>query len=323
MALLNPPEVMPDVVRMLTETVAAKGPVSADGLLERTSPGAVGGEKSLAAKASLRAARTLGLVTKEGNDLLANDDVVARTRNADTLRPAWPRLLLRALREHSTFDDAVSASLVREDTDTPGVRDLAYALTWFHAQDRYGLPLQWTIGSGRREVESLQAEQLGSGESTRAVYPLMNDTRWNAFARWALSMHAATLSPAGTGAGSLVPDPSGLVRMVISDAIAEGSLPEVTPVLDVCDHIAAQVPFLWRGALRRQLAEHLERDPDPAIARDGIDSGISAALLQMQARRELIILDQADASYRSVLDATGRGRIGATHIQFTEVGAST
>lgn len=316
MALLNPPEVMPDVVRMLTEAVALRGPLSPQSLLDRIAPDSIGGDKSLAARASLRAALTLGFLAEHDSELICDPDVAGDARRFGTLRHDWSLRLLRAVRGNEHFEDAVKQGLGGAN-EQPGVRDLAYALTWFHAQDRYGLPLHWSAGRGRRGVEDLLAEQLDTGVETRATYPVVNDTRWNTFGRWALAMQSATVAPAGDGLGALVPDPSRLVRAVLVAAFRAGRVVQDAPVLDVCDVVAQEAPFLWRGALRRDLVEGLGRDPDPAAAINAIDTGLSAALLQLQARREIVILDQADASFRSILDASGPGRIGVTHIRFT------
>lgn len=318
MPLLNPPEVLPDVIRMLVETVAHEGPMSADALLACVSPGELGGEKSLAAKASLNAARTLGFLDELDGELVARDDLVAQTRSSGTLRPDWPRLLVDALVHHESFRDTVTAS-VGEDRDRTGVRDLAYALTWLHAQDRYGSPLHWDASGGRSGVQLLQAEQFGGGEDYRRTYPVINDTRWNTLHRWAVAMDLATVAPAGRdrGSGALVPDPSCQVRRIVARAHADGIMGEVCPVLDVCDLIADRLPFLWRGILRNDLAARLGFDPDPDAALDAVDSSVAAALLYLQARGEVVIEDQADASYRTVLDASGDGRLGVTHIRFT------
>ena len=318
MALLNPPEVMPDVVRMLVESVARDGPTHSDQLIAQVSPGIVGGEDSLPVKASLAAARVLGFLVDHDGKVVANDNIAAMMQATGTLRPAWPRILAVAVANHETFPDAVTTSL-GEDRDTLGVKDLAYALTWLLAQDRYALPLHWSASGGRRSVQDLQAEQFGSGESQRLTYPLINDTRWNTVQRWAIAMELATPAPAGrdSGVGALVPDPSRQVLRVVTRARERGELPEVSPVLEVCDLIAKHMPFLWRGHLRTALVEHLGTDPDPGVAANGVDTGVASALLYLQARKLIVINDHADAAFRTVLDAGGDGRIGVSHIRFS------
>ncbi|MET9346280.1 protein DpdG [Streptomyces termitum] len=234
--------------------------------------------------------RAIGLLTLDAGTLTLAG---AAARSKTALTPATFR---RVLQEH-VFDlarDGDPWQVESGDASTAGARDLTRALSWFLAQDALGLPLSWT-----GNIQQLQAAQFSHQDKKK--WALMNDTRWNAFSRWARVL--------GMASPSLVQSKPGLVPLpvvAIEDAL-EDTLARQMPIGEFLGILAAKIPVLHGGLIRTSLTQLLPGgDPDPGIRNDCADSSIGQALrfLEDRGRLALTTLPDADGVRLSRFDTT-------------------
>jgi hypothetical protein len=308
MALLNPPEILPPLIRVVLEAAAAQErPVDDEKLIELLAPGASedSGTIGRVGKPHVRnahmVARMLSLLSEEdGGSALAKAATQDFVRGS--LREAWPGLLRRSIFEHETATTAIQDAA---EQDTKGVKDLLFALTWFLAQDAYEVPLAYEADDIYRGFDALQAQHFG--QVTRR-YPVQNDTRFGAFERW--SLHLGFARADEFGARALRPLPLDAVRDVVMSFD-----PARYDVGDFCRQLGARLPCLWPGDLRQQLVEVLGEDPDPDVAAGGVDSsvGLTLAILEVEG---LIRMDSlADAAQRAVLAPNSTNPRNVTHVE--------
>ena len=309
MALLNPPEILPPLIRSILEYVGAQqGPVNQTDLVDRLSPGHPDDSGSLgrADKAHVRhsaaAARTLGLLTSADGDAALVTEQVRDSMHRGSLRGEWPGLLRRALLEHPDGANAVQEAA---EQNTSGPRDLLFAVTWFLAQDAFDAPARWEGADGYRSLQQLQQEQFGA---VTKRFPVQNDTRYGAFERWSVHLGLARLDEV-SGRG-LRPTPTDAVVSALA-GLPSGRW----EIEEFCRELATKVPCLWPGELRRQLVEVLGSDPDPDVQQGGIDSSVALALVTAE-RQGLIRLENlADARRRQVLAPGSENARGVTHVE--------
>lgn len=289
MALLNPPQVMPAVMRVILEAVGRSDAryASEDDVVAAIAPGEVGGAAKENSKDkgvvrdSFRALRTLDLVDVTDDVIAVSDDVLAALDHRGSLRAAWQQLLLRRVLEHPTAEDSLTATDGGERT--AGVRDLVFALTWLLAQDAAGLALTWSGDGSPSDVQRLQAEQLGQDQTD---WPFSNDTRFRTAQRWIVALGLGVSEQ-----GAVRPSPMLPLRQTVS-AMESGT----HTIASFCDQIGESMPVLWPGKHRRRLTERIGRDPDPDVQRDGVDSSLAIALLALEAERQLKLTALSDAA---------------------------
>jgi hypothetical protein len=270
MALLNPPQIVPAVMRLAAETIARSDSSlgDADAVAAVLAPGGFGGERVGVVKDSVGALHTLGLVHVDDGELILAEAYRSAIERGRLRRPTWKDLLLSSIFDHPS----ATASVTATDDRTQGVRDLVFGLTWLLAQDASGPPLAWSVSAGSAAVQELQAQQAGRNQN---LWPFSNDTRYRTAERWAVALGLAVSEPAG-----LRPLPTEALRRVIRD-FGGGE----KPVLEFCDQIAARLPVLWRGTYRTELTVRFGTDPDPDVVAGGVDSSVALALLVLEEER--------------------------------------
>jgi hypothetical protein len=308
MALLNPPEILPPLIRSVVEAAAASDrPVDEDRLIELLSPGEDGqnGSIGVSEKRHVRysrdAAQMLGLLEETGGGSVPTEAVRA-AMSRGSLRPAWPQVLRRAVFEHQSAPKAV-VEAVREDTR--GVRDLLFALTWFLSQDALGAPLGWEPHERYSSFQTLQRVYFGA-VTTR--HPVQNDTRFGSFERW--SLHLGLAQSDELGHRALRPAPISAAR----DAVRSLE-PGRYEVQRFCAVLSEALPCLWPGYLREQLAEIMGSDPDPDVSAEGIDSSVTLVLVTLEAEGRLRMENLADASQRGILAPRSEQPRTVTHVE--------
>lgn len=308
MALLNPPEILPPLIRPVVEAAAwSERPVDHDRLIELLSPGEEGQDGSIgrASKKHIRdchdAALMLGLLEKaEGGSVPG--EAVRAAMSRGSLRPVWPQVLRQVVFEH----DSASRSVVEAvEGDSRGVRDLLFALTWFLAQDAFGPPLTWEPQDRYASFQSMQRSHFGP--VTRR-FPVQNDTRFGSFERWSLHLGLARSDELGNRA--LRPAPIAAARDVVRSMD-----PGRYEVHAFCSVLAGFLPGLWPGDLRRQLVEVIGSDPDPDVASDGIDSSTAMVLVTLEADGVLRMDNLADASRHGTLAPRSQQPRTVTHVE--------
>ena len=299
MALLNPPQSVPAVMRVILEAVCQKDAPFSDveSLVDALAPGDFGGERGGVIRDSLAALRTLNLVeTTTSEGIVARETVCSRLDHRGSLRGVWSGLLLEAALEHETAD-----SWGAEESPTRGVRDLVYGLTWVLAQDAAGPSLAWNPGQHTAGVQNLQVRQLGARQT---AWPFSNDTRFRTMARWA------------TALGLAVPEVNGLRPLPLRAVkhVVRGMVPGDRSVARFLGELGERLPVLWPGRYRDQLTSRLEFAPDPDAAEEGVASATALALLALEEERLIKLKALADAE-RLTIGASSKSPRRVSHVE--------
>jgi hypothetical protein len=289
MALLNPPDALPEAMRFLLRALLALrepdadrselvGLVAPPGLreaMEFGSPYAAdeSGDDSdddprtgggVIAERSLDHLQMLGLVKHHGRRVGLDD---AATRRWKDPADVTPRSLADALLE-LVLEMADPEAPIGESS---GVADFVQALVFLHTAGRPLHPFErfesaaTTKGPARRSFASLQLKALGSD---RDGWPVTNGVRWQSFRRW--SSYLGLARP--VGAAGLIPDAStALARRL--PALAPGDY----DVREFVARCAAAVPILDGGALQSGY------DPQAEGEHAFLSGGLSVSLLQLEA----------------------------------------
>lgn len=278
MALLNPPQIVPAVMRVILEATTASDFSDVDAIVDAIAPGDVGGERGGVVRDSFDALRTVALIETGGEKIVAVDRVHRSIDRRGSLRVGWPTLLLNSILEHPTAPQSI---LPHEDR-TSGVRDLLLAVTWFLAQDAAGLPLAWNANEDVAAVQDLQVKQVGADQT---LWPFSNDTRFRAMERWAVALGLGV-----TDKNGVRPIPLEAVRRVV-----ENMDPGESTFDSFYSHLSGDLPFLWRGTFRDELHERSTGDPDPDARAGGIDTAVAVCLLALEREGRIKLKSLADA----------------------------
>jgi len=281
MALLNPPQILPNVAAVLLRTVrGSEGQqISREELERAAAPSALqrgeGGASGPGSKGfddTLTACIVIGLFERNGDviglDPRLSDNVRDRRKEPD------PRRLLRelVLAEQLNFGLWDSAE---------GARDLTRALAWYLAQDPLRSPGGWNEQGG---VDLVQEAQFAAAERV-----FSNDTRWGAFTRWATFLGFAVRLPRETKT-VLVPDPTVAVRDVAAALLSSGRV-EINAFVE---ELGRTLPVLDGGEYRRSVESRMRPDA-VAASTDQLSPSLAHALLRLRDERFLVIEDLADA----------------------------
>lgn len=282
MALLTPPDILPEAMRYLVRAILALrrphadrdeliGLVAPRGLTEAmdsltaaadltdAEPDDLRTGGAVIARASLDALRTLGIVQQDGNQVTLTAVVADQwSKPADVTAPAMCRHLLDAVLRVADPDAPYGAA--------SGSTDLAQATVLLHSADHPLLPFdRFETAASGRSFDKVQLETCGAN---RASWPVPNKEQWLSFRRWTAYLGLAR--PVGTNA--LIPDASeALIRKL--SALQPGDY----DIGDFVGRCASVIPVLEGGALFRE--------PKPsADGEDGVLSGgLSVSLLQLEA----------------------------------------
>lgn len=281
MAVLNPPQILPNVAAVLFRTIRA-----ADGFeltredLERTvapaalprGEAAASGPGSRGLDDTLTACVVLGLLERDGDLVRLHpqlpDDVRDRRREPD----------LRRLLNDLVLAEELNFGLWES---TEGARDLTRALAWYLAQDPLRAPGAWNEPNG---VDVVQESQFAAGERV-----FSNDTRWGAFDRWCYFLGFGVRVPR-ENKNVLLPDPTQPIRDVLAEVVTGGR----TEIAAFVEELGRRLPVLDSGAYRREVEARMR--PDAVIAStDQLSPSLAHALLRLRDERLLVIEDLADA----------------------------
>jgi hypothetical protein len=288
MALLNPPDILPEAMRFLvrallalrqphadradligliapaglTEAMASLGSDATDTAEAEPEDLATGGE--VIADRSLDGLATLGIVEEDQHRVTLSAAAAARWK-----KPA--DVTARGMR--SAVLDAVIASAdpAAPFGATAGTTDLMQAIGLLHTA---GLPLlpfdrldsRPDPRPGDRDFAAWQTERCGSQRTES--WPVPNREQWQSFRRWAPYLGLARI----VGSGALIPD--------ASEALIQ-RLPDLTPgeypIRDFISRCAQAVPILDGGVLRSGFGTPAQDDASV------LSGGLSVTLLQLQA----------------------------------------
>ncbi len=303
MALLNPPDILPEAMRFLVRAllasrdqeldrsvlvslVAPRGLTEAmdsiaatDADLSGIDPDDLRSGGAIIAEKSLDGLRTLGLVEQSG-DRGKEERLKLIGAAADWKTPsdASPDRMGRVL---------LDAVLRMGDSDVShGVGDLIQSVILLHTAAQPLRPFdtfEAAAGGGGRGFADRQEEALGP--KGKDNWPVPNSEQWQPLRRWASYLGLART----VGTAGLIPDASeALLRR----------LPEMTPrdydVREFVDRCASAVPILDGGAL--QTGHDPQYEGDHAV----LSGGLSISLLQLEADGFLTMEGRSDASGRSL-----------------------
>jgi hypothetical protein len=300
MALLTPPDILPEAIRFLVRAlVALREPeIDRDELVGLVAPrGLTEAMKSIAsdaadttgaepddlraggtiiATASLDALRMLGVVEQHGNRIKLANATAKRWKSPVDITPRSLRQVL--------LDEVMQ----RAATDASGeVADLMQASVLLHTAeqplrpfDRFESPT-----SGNREGRSFDSRQDEILGSERKDWPVPNPEQWLPFRRWACYLGLAR--PVGTT--GVIPD--------ASEALAQ-RLPTLRPgdydVRDFIARCAAVIPILDGGGL--QFGHDPQFEGDHAV----LSGGLSVSLLQFEADGFVTLEKRSDTGVRTL-----------------------
>ena len=323
MALLNPPDVVPEAMRFLLRAVLAfpsatcaqedlLALVAPSGLVEAMS--AIGtsigdGEEgaddprtggSKIADASLGALRRLGLVQVDSGSVSASDAVTSMWRTSKEVTA-------------TAFAGMVRQAVWRTRTsgDTEGVADLIQAVALLTAAPEPLRPFDgFDEPTANRRFDQYQIGHLGLVQANWAVGNL---ERWRAFRRFAPYLGLAV--PVGTKVGQrvsargLLADCSPALTQELTGV--EPGTYEVSAFVALC---AEKLPFLDGG----RFAVDDDRSPQD------LSGGLSLSLRQLEASGLLALLHESDADTR-VLDLGNdpRARVTISHVRWIELPSKT
>lgn len=298
MALLNPPQILPNVLRVLVRTLQnAEGfAMSVDDLDHVAAPAALSsdadasdGSKGL--KDTLNACVAMELMARSAGSVELNEGLTwlrDRQLSDEHLRM---HLVDRVLDE--TLNDDVWAS-------SEGARDLTRALSWHLLQDPLRPPRGW---SDRPDgVDAVELRQFSTEDRV-----FSNDTRWGAFQRWSkflgFGREIFHTSPDGKLKTVFVPDPTHAIRRVIGDVL--DSQPQEIAI--TIERLRSRIPVLEGGAYCEQVAERMRRTSEPRS--NVIAPAVAHALRMLEVEGTIVLTNPADAPRRmSMPDESDAGR---------------
>jgi hypothetical protein len=281
MALLNPPQILPNVAVVLFRALrVAEGYHATSEELEKTlapaalprGEGAASGPGSKGLDDTLTACVVIGLFEREGDVVRLHPQLPEHVR--DRRRDPDIRRLLRDLILGEKLNFGLWDS-------TEGARDLTRALGWYMAQDPLRAPGGWNEPNG---VDLVQEAQFAAGERV-----FSNDTRWGAFDRWTSFLGFGVRMPRNNK-NVLLPDPTSAVRDVLDEVLTASR----TEVASFVEELGRRLPVLDSGGYRREVEARMRPDSIAASA-DQLSPSLAHALLRLRDERALVIEDLADA----------------------------
>ena len=305
MALLNPPDALPEAMRFLLRALLALrepdvdrdelvGLVAPPGLREAMEFGGpdaadesgdepdddtrTGG--NLIAERSLDMLRMLGLVQQHGRRVALDGAATRRWKNpADVSPRSLADVLLELVLEMADPEVPIGESV--------GVADFVQALVFLHTAGQPLRPFDRfesadTKGPPRRSFAGFQNKVVGLD---RKAWPVFNGARWQSFRRW--SCYLGMARPAGTT--GLIPDASSaLARRLAAPA------PGDYDVREFVARCAAAIPLLDGGALQ------FGYDPQAEGEHAFLSGGLSISLLQLEADGLLTMDTRSDTGGRTL-----------------------
>lgn len=308
MALLTPPDILPEAMRFLVRCLLTLkgGEVDREELIDLVAPpGLVEAMKTLGtevasdegdesddeevpAKAgdprvgghliaahSLDALRALGVVEQDSNRVRAAGDVAGRWAHPTDVAPrAFRDFLLERM-----FATAAEGAVPERFED---VADLMRALELLYVAENPMWPFDRFKAAkgnvrGQRSFREAQAAVFGSDQG---LWPVRNETRWTAFRRWAAYLGLARqIGPTG-----IIPDASQALAVRLS-GLPGGSY----DIADFVSRCAAAVPLLDGGALQSR------HDPERAGNSEVLSPALSLSMAQLEAEGMVKLDKRSDA----------------------------
>ncbi|HJQ12905.1 MAG TPA: protein DpdG [Gemmatimonadaceae bacterium] len=292
MTLLNrPSDGLLSVLIAIRNALLVFGAQSEVKLLELAAPPTVTPDgKSDMARKTLTRWIQLGLFVRNGEKITLTDEARTLARDdIEGLRSLVLRLLLMS-------DNNPAFETRSGDDEQTLASDWTRAAAWILAQDPYQLPTSFT------DIEHLQNVQ---GITPK---PFINDTRWAGFVDWA---RFAGLGYA-TQHSSFVLNPAVAVRSALP-AIFEGKR-ELSQA-DFLRRLQTALPVLDGGTYRVAVERQIARNWTPVLPHQ-LSRSLSAALLTLEASRDVMLDQRSDAPQCTLIGRDGRSLRQVSHFVF-------
>lgn len=161
-----------------------------------------------------------------------------------------------------------------------GGRDFVRAIAWFLSLNTYEL-------SGRYDGKGMAVETLGIKEFGE-VTPIVNAERWQNFVRW--SVYLGFAAPFNIKRTQLIlPDPTQAIRDLLPGAPGRSE----TPIESFVTWLAEQIPVLDGGTYRREVLARAKREPEPP---GQLSASLSHALLRLHEAGQIKLSSKSDAA---------------------------
>jgi hypothetical protein len=272
------------VLIAIYRTLSVYGPQTEDDLVAIVAPPNLlkDGKADMVNK-TLNRWKLLGFFETDANSKLRLSTLIPpySPSNDDALRSAILELVLRE-RNNTRI-------LPADDDEEDGgesfsdASDLTRAASWMLAQDPYTFP------NSLDDAERLQSEQ-------RFKSAFVNITRWSSFREWTIF-----LGLANTTAGRIVPNPVVAVRSTLFGIM--GNRAEM-PINAILDDLASTLPVLDGGRYRSEVQAQTGKPWREAAAHE-ISPSLSAALMTLEASKDIRLAYKADAPQRMLLGTRG------------------
>lgn len=304
MALLNPPQILPNVARTIYRALlqADGNAMARDDLAKLLAPtsltkgdGTGVGPGSKALDDTLNACVTIRLLERDADAISLHrglpDSARDRRRRDEGLRELVRELI---------FAEDINAGLW---TSTEGARDLTRALAWFLAQNPLNAPGPWNEPDG---VDTAQDRQLAGDEKV-----FSNDTRWGAFVRWATFLGFGWQMPR-ENKDVLIPDPTAAMRSVVAQVVPK----ERQEIGSVLEALASVMPVIDGGKFRREVEGRMK--PGSYQADDQLSPSLAHALLRLRDLQILVLENLPDAPVKVRVPEGFGPEPTVTHIHLAE-----
>jgi len=310
MALLNPPQTLPQVMYLVYGYLlsAQRRIEKSDTLLEMLAPKSLvnwkagdddedsekGGkpDKKDTVQAhqkvvqfAINALKNLGIVEEDGENLRLGSGLPVR--NQEPIRPLEG--FKRLLRERILAPEA-NTNLWSEEGEEIGSRDLNRALAWWLVQDVFAPVAAWRDGTPQG-VQHRQQQQLGSDQKQ---WVFSNDTRWSAFIRWAVYLGFAWKFGLDKQM-LLMPDPTEAVRETLPQVF--GKQKRLT-LPDFLESLAQHLPVLDGGVHRDAVLERVKAGSIQLPAPDTLTTSLAHVLLRLHDEQVIELKNESDTTKR-------------------------
>lgn len=246
MSLLNTAEIRPSVMVLIARFLKLRDnhTENIDTLVNTVSPPGLTSaqEQQTDVRSSLEEAISIGIVDRDGETVQLTDKAAIAIADGTQAFVRHVRALV------------LSEELNKAPWGTQtGARELTTALAWFLTLPTSKAPV--SMEGTQPAVATLQTEDFGDREKNKKPnWPIGNDSRFQAFRRWAPSLGFAWVDPTGR----VIPDPTPAIR----DALPEifESTKELTADAFV-DALGNALPVLDGGECHEFVQQNWVREP--------------------------------------------------------------
>jgi hypothetical protein len=290
-SILNrPSDGLLSVLIALRRGLIAYGPQRQQDLLKLCAPASVVPDgRTVMARNTVTRWKQLGFF-QEVDDQLQLSPQIAKvpTEDVNGLRTAVLKLVMRPENNPALTSES------GEDHEGSLASDFSRASAWVLAQDPYVFPTNF------RGAGALQDEQHVTPRA------FTNDTRWSGFVEWApflgIGRHTAKLN--------FVPEPSFAVRGVLPEVFQMAT--ELTQAVFL-ERLADQLPIVDKGRYRKAI-ESKTRTPWREFQAGEISPSLTAALLSLEASREIRLESRSDAPQKILTGREAKQLHGFSHV---------